>query len=107
MRTRLLLAAALILLAGCGRVADLKPAPGSALPVKPLMTKMTPTARELLTPPAYARPDRIDELITRSEPRQLDPFDLPPPTGGAAPARPAGSDPAPVSDETGPAIPGD
>jgi hypothetical protein len=30
--------------------------------------------------------------MKRSQPREADPFDLPPPTGGAAPAAPAGSD---------------
>jgi hypothetical protein len=77
------------------------------LPVKPLMARTTPSPSELLTPPVYARPGRVDEIVKRSEPRQLDPFDLPPPTGGAAPAQPAGTDPAPVSNETGPATPGE
>ena len=103
---RLTLVAALLALEGCGRVADLKPAAGQSLPVRPLMARSTPTAAELLTPPPYARPDRVDELVKRSQPRQADPFDLPPPTGGSAPALPAGTDPQPVSDETGPATPG-
>jgi hypothetical protein len=90
----------------CGRVTDLKPAPGQAMPVKPLMARTTPTVQELLTPPPNARPDRVDELVRRSQPRPSDPFDLPPPTGGAAPSLPAGSDPQPVSNETGPATPG-
>jgi hypothetical protein len=102
---RTALVAALALLAGCGKVADLKPAAGQRLPVKPLLARTTPTPDQLLTPPPYARPDRIDELMKRSEPRQADPFDLPPPSGGAAPALPAGSDPYPVSNETGPATP--
>ena len=72
---------------------ELKPAAGKSLPVKPLMARTTPTADELLTPPTNARPDRVDELMKRSEPRKPDPFDLPPPTGGAAPALPAGTDP--------------
>jgi len=91
---RLALIVVLAALAGCGRVADLKHATGQALPVKPLMARTTPTAKDLLTPPTYARPDRVDELIRRSQPRQADPFDLPPPTGGAAPPEPAGAQPA-------------
>ena len=93
------------LVAGCGGVADLKPAPGEHLPVKPLMARTTPTPNDLLTAPTYARPDRVDELVKRSKPRQSDPFDMPPPTGSAAPPLPAGTDPEPVSNETGPATP--
>jgi len=93
------------LLAGCGSLNDLKPAPGQSLPVKPLMAKTTPTPAELLTAPTYARPDRVDELVKRSRPRQADPFDLPPPSGGAGPSEPAGADPAPVTNETGPSTP--
>ena len=80
------------LLAGCGKVGDLKPATGQSLPVKPLLARTTPDANALLTPPPYAKPERIDELMKKSEPRQVDPFDLPPPSGGAAPALPAGAD---------------
>jgi hypothetical protein len=93
------------LLAGCGRVADLQPAAGQPLPVKPLMARATPTAADLLTPPPNAHPERIDELMKKSEPRAQDPFDLPPPSGGVAPALPAGSDPTPVDNSTGPATP--
>ena len=87
--------------AGCGRISDLEPAPGQPLPVKPLMARATPTPAELLTPPSYARPNRVDELAKRSEPRKADPFDLPPPTGSAAPPQPAGTDPGPVTNEAG------
>ncbi len=62
---------------------DLEPAPGRSLPVKPLMARATPTPEQLLTPPAYANPDRIDELMKRSAPRQADRLDLPPPSGEA------------------------
>jgi len=102
---RLLLAAGILALAGCGRVEELKPAAGHALPVKPLLARTTPTADDLLTPPTYARPDRVDELMKRSEARKADPFDLPPPTGGAAPPLPAGTDLTPVNDDTGPVKP--
>lgn len=64
-------------------MADLKPAAGKALPVKPLMARSTPTPNELLTPPAYADPNRVDELMKKSTPRASDPFDLPPPSGQA------------------------
>lgn len=104
-RLRLLCFLSMTLVGGCGRMAELQPAPGQPLPVKPLMARAAPTPDELLTAPPYARPDRVDELIKKSEPRRADPFDLPPPTGSAAPPLPAGTDPQPVSNETGPATP--
>ena len=102
---RAILIASAVLLAGCGKVADLKPAAGQSLPVKPLMARTTPTAKELLTPPAYAAPERVDELMKKSQPREADQFDLPPPSGGAAPALPPGAEPQPDATDTGPATP--
>lgn len=94
--------AALIGLAGCGNMAELRPAPGQSLPVKPLMASATPTAEELLTPPAYANPDRVDELMRRSAPRRSDRFDLPPPSGSApaVPVQTMDEDTGPVTDAT-------
>jgi hypothetical protein len=103
--SRSLLVIALLAVAGCGRVSELEPEAGKSLPVKPLLARATPTADQLLTPPTNARPDRVDELMKRSEARKADPFDLPPPTGGAAPALPAGTDLTPVTDDTGPVKP--
>lgn len=80
---RAIFLAALPALAGCGNMGDLKPAQGQSLPPKPLMARHTPDAEELLTPPAYANPDRIDELMKKSAPRRTDRFDLPPPSGQA------------------------
>ncbi|MEO6535862.1 MAG: hypothetical protein ABIN72_08225 [Sphingomicrobium sp.] len=104
MRRALVLVAA-VALASCGKVADLEPAKGQPLPVKPMMARTTPTPEDLLTPPTYARADRIDELLKKSEPRQADRFDLPPATGGEAPAAPAGTLEVPVSDDQGPTDP--
>ena len=95
------------LLAGCGRVADLQPRAGHPMPVKPIMARAAPTVQQLLTPPTYAHPDRVDELVKRSQPRAADPFDLPPPTGGAAPAQPAGTAPGPVTTNETSVTPGD
>jgi hypothetical protein len=97
-------AAALLVLAGCGKMADLEPAKGQPLPVKPLMARATPTPNELLAPPAYANPDRVDELMKKSTPRQSDPFDLPPPTG-QAPSLPVEELNNETTNEVGPATP--
>ncbi len=85
-------------LGACGQMSELQPAPGEPLPVKPLLAKATPTAEQLLTPPTNARPERIDELVKRSQPREPDRFDLPPPDGGAAPSVEEQNEPA--EDET-------
>lgn len=103
---RILVVAGMLAVAGCGRQADLKPAPGQPMPVKPMMARATPTVDDLLTPPSYARPNRVDELVKKSEARKPDPFDLPPPTGGNAPSLPAGTTPEPVTNNTS-ATPGE
>ncbi|MEO8547058.1 MAG: hypothetical protein ABI422_01695 [Sphingomicrobium sp.] len=88
------------IIGGCGQMAPLQPRPGQSLPIKPLLASATPTAEQLLTPPTNARPERVDELIKRSEPRKPDRFDLPPPDGGAAPVLPDTGAPS-SSDQTG------
>ena len=98
---RLAASLAILVLAACGKVAPLQPAPGQKLPVKPLMAKETPTAAQLLEVPDIARPQRVDELMRRSEPREPDRFDLPPPDGGAAPTIEGEAFPAEPQD-TGP-----
>ena len=100
---RLALLSAPLLLAGCGKIAPLAPPPGQPLPVKPAMAVVTPTPEQLLTPPAFAKPERIDELMTRSQPRRADRFDLPPPSGDA-PALPQTQEES-SSEEAGPATP--
>ena len=92
-----------LMLTACGRVAPLEPAPGQSLPVKPAMAQKTPDAEELLTPPTFARPERIDELMKRSQPRRADRFDLPPPSG-EAPTLPQTQEEN-SSEEAGPATP--
>ena len=88
-------AIAALTLTGCGSAGSLRPPEGQALPVKPAMAQVTPTAEDLLTKPAFAAPERIDELMKKSMPRKADRFDLPPPDGGAAPLP---EDEAPASD---------
>jgi len=103
----ILVAAAMLAIASCGRVTDLEPAPGHQMPVKPEMARVTPTFDQLLTPPTQARPDRVDELVKKSQPRPNDPFELPPGTGGNAPSEPAGTTPGPVNNNATAANPGD
>ena len=75
MRAVLLLPLAL---AACGNPAPLTPLAGRSLPPPPPLEEDRPTAAQLLTPGPQARPDRTDEILTRSEERQPDRFDLPP-----------------------------
>ena len=87
-------------LAACGQVAPLKPAPGQAMPVKPLMARTAPSVDQLLELPPQAKPRRVDELLTKSQPRKPDRFDLPPADGGVAPTVVEPTDTAPST--TGP-----
>jgi hypothetical protein len=92
-------------LGACGNMADLRPAEGQPLPVKPLMARATPTPDDLLTPPAYANPDRVDELMKTSSPRRTDRFDMPPPSG-QAPEVPVQTQDDEQTDQVGPVTPG-
>ena len=67
-----------LLLGACGVRAPLEPEPGQPLPVAPQTAARQPRSEELLEPPPIARPGRVDELLTRSEEREEDRFDLPP-----------------------------
>ena len=70
--------AVLALLAGCGSKQDLKPNTGSQLPPKPAAATDQPQPLELMTPDDQARPLRSDEVLTKSERRKDDKFELPP-----------------------------
>jgi predicted small lipoprotein YifL len=77
---KLFSAAALLLsLAACGGREPLRPAAGEQMPVAPAQAARAPTTDELLTPPPTIRPQRVDEVLRRSEEREDDRFDLPPP----------------------------
>src|SRR5206468_3061119 len=67
-------------------------APGSAAIVLPAV---------VFTSPPYPGPARADEIAKRSDPRPHDPFAPAPPSGGAAPAVPAGTAPEPAGQTTG------
>ncbi|MFN3943617.1 MAG: hypothetical protein ACK4K7_01650 [Allosphingosinicella sp.] len=69
---------AALLISACGARGPLEPPPGEPLPVAPALAGRPLTSEELLTPPPVARPERVDELLTRSEEREDDRFELPP-----------------------------
>jgi hypothetical protein len=73
-----ILALAVLALGGCGASTGLSPAKGDKLPVAPYGATATPTPNQLLTPDSQARPQRSDELLTQSQERRSDEFDLPP-----------------------------
>ena len=77
-------------LAGCGLREPLQPPPGASLPVAPAAARARPDAEALLAQPVITRPARVDEIVRRSELRDEDRFDLPPPEV------PAGVVPIPV-----------
>jgi hypothetical protein len=68
----------MLALSGCGLRAPLAPAQGQHMPRAPAMASRAMTTDELITPPTVARPERLDELLQRSEERHDDRFDLPP-----------------------------
>jgi PBP1b-binding outer membrane lipoprotein LpoB len=71
-------AAAVLLLAGCGSREDLRPAAGQSPPPQPAQAAQPQTTADLLDLPTIARPERVDEPLSRSEEREDDRFDLPP-----------------------------
>jgi len=75
----LLLAGATLILAACGNRGALQPATGETLPPAVYGEMKTPSGEDLLIPSSQALPERSDELLRRSEKRQDDEFDLPPP----------------------------
>ena len=75
----LILTGATIILAACGNRGALQPAKGEALPPAIYGEAKAPSGEEWLIPSTQAMPERSDELLRRSEERQDDEFDLPPP----------------------------
>lgn len=68
-----------LVLTACGGRGELEPAPGHALPVAAYGTTEPQSPDKLLTLPPEARPAIGSELLKKSEPRESDRFDLPPP----------------------------
>ena len=77
-RKALIIALSALAVAGCGKMGDLEPKAGQAMPAKAYGQTEAPGAEELSTPSVQTRPGRSDELMRRSERRRDDPFDLPP-----------------------------
>ena len=101
MTKRLSILALTVALAACGKVAPLTPGAGKVLPVKPRLADHRTDAAELLSFTPEARPARVDEILTRSQPRKPDRFDMPPGDAALAPGAPTEpSKPAAVT--TGP-----
>jgi len=67
-----------LLLAACGLREPLRLPAGDEPPQAPAMARRAQTTDELLAQPPIARPQRVDELLRRSEERRDDRFDLPP-----------------------------
>ncbi|KFG90627.1 Argininosuccinate lyase [Sphingobium herbicidovorans NBRC 16415] len=74
----LALGAIALALASCGGRQPLKPVEGQKMPAVPVGAAAAPTAQQLMTPSIQARPERNVELLTQSQERRDDPFDLPP-----------------------------
>lgn len=70
--------AVLIALGACASKGPLTPEPGESLPPTAFGARVPSDAETLLDVPVEAVPTRSQELRTRSEPREDDPFDLPP-----------------------------
>jgi len=69
---------ALALLAACGRTHPLHPPKGESLPPAPYGAETPPAGNKLIEPSVQARPKRGDDLLTNSQDRRSDQFDLPP-----------------------------
>jgi hypothetical protein len=70
--------ASALLLSACGAVQALTPARDASLPIKPATAPAQPNADQLLAQSPTVKPGRSDELLTKSQARRDDRFDLPP-----------------------------
>lgn len=66
-------------LTACGSRGDLEPPKGQSLPPAAYGEAEPESGEKMIEPSTQARPERSDELLRRSEKRQDDKFDLPPP----------------------------
>ncbi|MBZ6378103.1 hypothetical protein B5C34_01525 [Pacificimonas flava] len=77
MKTFACAALPLLLLAACGSSGNIAFADDEHPPA-PVGEEQAPTVADLLDPPPQAAPDRLDDIVDRSEERDEDEFDLPP-----------------------------
>ncbi len=68
----------LLLLAACGIKGPLQWPEGKP-PATPVGVEQSPGTDAMLEPPPQAAPERVDDPVRRSEERDEDKFDLPPP----------------------------
>ena len=69
---------AVLLLSACGNRQQLKPAAGNAMPQKSASSPRQATVDDLLKRPPQSQPERVDDLLRKSQERREDRFDLPP-----------------------------
>lgn len=67
-----------ILCAGCGALGPLTPKDGNELPIKAYAQNEEQSAERLLRTSPQERPNREQEILSRSTIRSEDPYDLPP-----------------------------
>ncbi len=91
---------AFMLCSACGAKGPLTPKAGNDLPVKAFAQTEEQTADNLLRTSPQARPNREQEILSRSTIRTEDPFDLPP--EGDLPYVPENLDPLPEDDSEQP-----
>jgi len=81
---KLLVLGLIVSLAACGGRVALKPIAGKSMPPRGYGVTANHSVDDLLEPTSQARPARNAELLTKSDTRADDPYDLPP---GADPAK--------------------
>ena len=66
-------------LAACGAASGIRPAANQSLPPAPYGARATPDVATLLRATDQQRPQRSDDVLTHSDERRSDDFNLPPP----------------------------
>lgn len=74
-----LVAAAALALGACGKKEMLKAADNTPLPPRPATSPAQPQPGDLLATESQMRPQRFNEIVTKSRELRSDRFDMPPP----------------------------